>query len=216
MNTEAIDGPVELSGWTPEKETNFRAIRWTRQADGTYRREGNLPAAIPTVKIYVIDEDFETNSPTATPGLRLWPKEEAVALVERKIAEGSYKAWRYEIRPEVSSAEVPATTPAAVENQSRDVRLCENSRCKKGPNGSCGVITRSNAKYCSAACRVDSCRCRRRKAKPEEMEKPTRKPRSDRKYRSHAERQRAYDARRGGTERLSRMSVYDLADGAQR
>jgi hypothetical protein len=54
----------------------------------------------------VIDEDYERNPHAVCQGLKLRPKEEAIELVERKIAEGSYRAWRYEIRPERSSEEV--------------------------------------------------------------------------------------------------------------
>jgi hypothetical protein len=78
-------------------------IRWTRQADGSYTKGGALPADIPTARIYVIDDDYETNPHAVCPGLKLWLKEEAVELVERKIAEGSYREWRYELRPEVSN-----------------------------------------------------------------------------------------------------------------
>lgn len=210
MRTEAIDAPVEVSGLTPERETTLDVIRWTRQADGTYRREGNLPAEMSTARIFVIDE-----SHVECPGTKLWPKDEAIALVERKIAEGSYKAWWYEVRPE---------TPTAV-NQPDDVlvvppqqhsRTCANPRCKKGCDGTRGEVKSRRAKYCCDTCRVDVCRRNRREANPEQAEKPGRKPRSDKRFETHAARQRAYDARRGGTERLSRMSVYDLADGAQR
>ena len=64
-------------------------IRWTRQADGSYAKEGALPAEISDVRIFAIDEDYETNPHAVCPGLKLWPKEEAVELVERKISDGS-------------------------------------------------------------------------------------------------------------------------------
>jgi hypothetical protein len=58
-------------------------------------------------------------------------------------------------------------------------------------------VTRRNAKYCCPSCRVTD--CRRRKPKPDPAEKTTgRKPRSDKKYATQAERQRAYDYRKWG------------------
>jgi hypothetical protein len=36
-------------------------IRWTRQADGSYAKEGTLPAEISHARIFAIDEDYETN-----------------------------------------------------------------------------------------------------------------------------------------------------------
>src|SRR5216683_3508710 len=108
-------------------------IRWTRQADGSYIKEGTLPANIPTARIFAIDEDYETNPHAGCPGLKLRPRDEAVELVERKIAEGSYRVWRYEIRPEMPSAEVPPA-PALGPSESLASRPCPNERCKKGPN----------------------------------------------------------------------------------
>jgi hypothetical protein len=83
-------------------------IRWMRLADDSYANEGTLPADISHARIFAIDEDYETNPHAVCPGLKVWPKEEAVELVERKIAEGSYRAWRYEVRPGASSAQTPA------------------------------------------------------------------------------------------------------------
>ena len=88
-------------------------IRWTRQPDGSYAKEGALPADIPNARIFAIDEDYETNPHAVCPGLKVWPKEEAVDLVERKIAQRSYRAWRYEVRPEVSNAETAAAREQA-------------------------------------------------------------------------------------------------------
>ena len=167
-------------------------IRWTRQADGSYAKEGNLPADILTVRIFAIDEDYETNPHAVCPGLKLRPKKEAVELVELKIAEGSYQAWRYEIRPEVSSTETPPA-PAVGPSESLAFRPCPNERCKKGPNGTRGIVKSRRAKYCCASCRVDV--CRQSRPKPEQIEKPTRKRRRDAKWIDHAERQRAYHAR---------------------
>jgi hypothetical protein len=167
-------------------------IRWTRQADGSYAKEGTLPADISHGRIFAIDEDYETNPHAVCPGLKVWPRAEAVDLVERKIAERSYRAWRYELR-----SEVPTVETAAARDQARSDRpsygLCSNERCKKGANETRGVLKSSRAKYCCASCRVDV--CRRSRPKPEQIEKPTRKRRRDAKYSSHAERQRAHYAR---------------------
>jgi hypothetical protein len=70
---------------------------------------------------------------------------------------------------------------------------CANERCKKGPNGTRGIVKRRRAKYCCAYCRVDV--CRRNRPKPEQIKKPSRKRRRDAKYTSNSERQRAYQAR---------------------
>ena len=48
MSSEAINTQVEMSGCTPELES----ISWTRQVDGSYTKEGNLPANTPAVRIY--------------------------------------------------------------------------------------------------------------------------------------------------------------------
>jgi hypothetical protein len=180
MNAEAINPPEQES------------IRWTRQANGSYIKEGNLPADIPTARIFAIDEDHETNPHAVCPGLKLRPKEEAVTLVERKIADGSYQAWRYEIRPELSNADTPPA-PAVTPSESSALRLCPNQRCKKGLNGTRGMVISRRAKYCCKYCRVDA--CRRSRPKSEQIEKPKRKRRRDAKYTSHSERQRAYQAR---------------------
>ncbi len=84
--------------------------------------------------------------------------------------------------------------PRAGESKPPHDGLCKNERCKKGPNGTRGIVKSRRANYCSAYCRVDVCR-REATPRPAPMEKPSRKPRSDRKYPSHAERQRAYQAR---------------------
>ena len=167
-------------------------IRWTRQADGSYAKEGTLPADISHGRIFAIDEDYETNPHAVCPGPKLRPKEEAVHLVERKIAEGSYRTWRYEIRPEASTAETPAARDQARSDRP-SYSLCSNERCQKGPNDTRGVLKSSRAKYCCASCRVDV--CRRSRPKLEQTEKPTRKRRRDTKYNSHSERQRAHYAR---------------------
>jgi hypothetical protein len=69
---------------------------------------------------------------------------------------------------------------------------CAHERCRKGPNGTCGMLKSPRAKYCGAYCRVDV--CRRSRPKPEQIE-ITRKRRRDAKYSSHSERQRAHYAR---------------------
>ena len=79
------------------------------------------------------------------------------------------------------------------ENQSPHDRVCANPRCRKGPNGTRGILKSPRAKYCCPYCRVDV--CRRNRPKPEQIEKPSRKRRRDAKYNSHSERQRAYQAR---------------------
>jgi hypothetical protein len=40
MSTEAVNTPIEMPGWTPEE----KSIRWKRQADGSYLKEGSLAA----------------------------------------------------------------------------------------------------------------------------------------------------------------------------
>jgi hypothetical protein len=167
-------------------------IRWTRQADGSYAKEGALPADISNGRIFAIDEDYETNPHAVCPGRKLWPKEEVVELVERKIAEASYRVWRYEVRPEVSPAETSPTRDLTPSDRPSP-GLCANERCKRGPNDTRGMLKSPRAKYCCAYCRIDV--CRRSRPKPEQIEKRTRKRRRDAKYTSHCERQRAYQAR---------------------
>jgi len=193
--TNTIEETVDLSGSASEEEF----IRWTLQADGSYAKEGDLPADTPAVRIFEIDEDYETNPHAVCAGQKLWPREEAVALVEGKIAEGSYRAWRYEIRPEIPNSQNALGPVVAVPTQPAEPRTCSNSSCKKGPEGTRGIVTRRNAKYCCPSCRVSA--CRREKPKPAPTEMPRRKPRCDRKYPSQAARQRAYDYRRWGTVR---------------
>ena len=199
MSTEAINTPVEVSGCTPELES----ISWTRQVDGSYTKEGNLPANTPAARIFSIDEDYKTNPNAICPGLKLRPKDEAVALVEGKIAEGSYRAWRYEIRLEKPKADDPLPPIIGAPPQPAEPHACSNLNCKKGPNGSRGSVTRRNAKYCCPSCRVSA--CRQKKPKPLPAEKTTiRKLRCDKKYPSHAARQRAYDHRKWGAVRARR------------
>ena len=83
--------------------------------------------------------------------------------------------------------------PIVVEPLQTPDRLCPNPRCKKGPNGARGIVKSRRAKYCCRYCRVDV--CRRSRMKPEQIEKPKRKRRSDAKYISPAERQRAHHKR---------------------
>jgi hypothetical protein len=195
MNTETIDTPMEVPGWAPEQES----IHWTRQADGTYVRQGSLPAGIPTARIFSIDEDFQTNPHAVCPGLKVWPREEAIGLVERKIAEGSYQGWRYEIRPEMPSAETPPALSVA-RSESSAFRLCLNQRCKKGPNGTREIVKSQRAKYCSPSCRVAVSR-REGKPVPKCIEGRKRKQRNDAKHQSNAQRQGAYRARLQETRR---------------
>jgi len=196
--TISIEQTVGIPGTAPEQES----FRWTRQADGSYVKEGTLPADIPTARIFAIDEDYEMNPHAVCPGLKLRPKVEAVELVELKIAEGSYRAWRYEIRPEISSAE-PPPAPAVGPSESPAFRVCQNQRCRKGLKGTRGIVKNRRAKYCCASCRVSV--SRRNRPKPECSDKPERKPRSDKKHESHAARQSAYEWRKWGRDRLSRM-----------
>ena len=196
ISTEAINTQVEMSGGTPELES----ISWTRQVDGSYSKEGNLPANTPAVRIFSIDEDYERNPNAICPGLKLRPKDEAVALVEGKIAEGSYRAWRYEIRLEKPEADDPLPPIIGVPAQPTEPHTCSNSNCKKGPGGSRGSVTRRNAKYCCPSCRVSGCRQKKPKPLPPEKTK-IRKPRCDKKYPTHAARQYAYDYRKWGTVR---------------
>ena len=72
-------------------------------------------------------------------------------------------------------------------------RICPNQRCKKGLNGTPGMVKSARAKYCCNYCRIDV--CRRNRPKSEQTEKRERKRRKDAKYASHRERQRAYQAR---------------------
>jgi hypothetical protein len=85
------------------------------------------------------------------------------------------------------------SNPQTGENQPPHDGLCANERCRKGPNGTRGVLKSPRAKYCCPYCRVDV--CRRSRPKPERIEKTSRKRRRDAKYSSHSERQRAYQAR---------------------
>jgi len=209
MNEALITPRPEESGCTPITTVlGDCVLAWTRQADGSYARAGGLPEGASTARIFVVAEDH-----VESPGTKLRPKEEAVALVERKIAEGSYKAWRYEVRPETSTAVDPSDHELVLLPH-RDSRTCANPRCKKGRDDTRGEVKSRRAKYCCNTCRVDVCRRNRKKANPEQVDKPRRKPRSDRKYESHAARQRAYEYRRCDPDRLSCVSVQELASKA--
>jgi len=91
------------------------------------------------------------------------------------------------------SAPEQESNPQIGENQTPHDGVCANPRCRKGPNGTRGVLKSPRAKYCCPYCRVDV--CRRSRPQPEQIEKPSRKRRRDAKYTSHSERQRAYQAR---------------------
>jgi len=96
-----------------------------------------------------------------------------------------------------AASETPVETipaPAVIEApQPPDSRLCSNPRCKKGPDGTPGIVKSRRAKYCCRYCRVDV--CRRNRPKPQQTEKAKRKRRRDAKWKDHAERQREYQAR---------------------
>ena len=95
------------------------------------------------------------------------------------------------------------SNPHIGENHPPHDGSCANERCKKGSNGTRGIVKSPRAKYCCASCRVSV--CRRNKPKPECTDKLERKPRRDKKHESHAARQSAYEWRKWGRERLSRM-----------
>jgi len=162
-------------------------IRWTRDHEGKYLREGSLSTETSTARIFEVDEN---NGECA--GLKLWPQEKAISLVERKIADGSYQEWRYEIRPEMAKVEMAPAEVSVTSSPISEPRLCGNSRCKKGPSGTHAIVTSTRAKYCSPSCRVA---VSRREGTPRPREVVKRKRRSDAKYSSHAERQRAYERR---------------------
>jgi hypothetical protein len=197
MNIEANKAKSGVPDFVSEVGINLGVIQWTRQANGSYQRVGQLPDEASTVRIFVSEE-----LQSACSGQKLWPKVEAVALVERKIAEGSYRAWRYEIRPEMPKAGDPVAPVSAALTKRTEARTCANVHCKKGPDGTAGAVARRNAKYCCSSCRVST--CRRNRPKPERTEKSWRKPRSDKKYASQADRQRAYDHRKWGAVRARR------------
>lgn len=98
------------------------------------------------------------------------------------------------------------SNPHRGENQPLQDSLCANPRCRKGPNGTRGVVKSPRAKYCCSYCRVDV--CRRSRPKPEQVEKPKRKRRSDAKYSSPAERQRAYDQARSCARKFRRAHFF--------
>ena len=72
--------------------------------------------------------------------------------------------------------------------------VCANPRCRKGSNGTRGLLNSLRARYCCPYCRVDV--CRRSRPKPGQIEKPKRKRkrRSDAKWKDDAEKQRQYHA----------------------
>lgn len=189
----AIGGIITMSTETTSTSEQ-ESIRWTRQDDGSYVKEGGLPAEIRTARIFAIDEDHETNCHAISSGKKIWPKEEAIKLVERKIADGSYRDWRYEIRPErLCSVETVCLPTVVALLPPSDPRMCKNERCKKGPNGTLGIVMGTRAQYCSSSCRVAVSR-REGKPAPKPIEERKRKRRSDAKYQSNAQRQRAYRA----------------------
>jgi hypothetical protein len=97
------------------------------------------------------------------------------------------------IDPEATAHDEQESHPHVEERQDRPIGICANKRCRKGPDGTRGIVKSRKAKYCCAYCRVDV--CRRSRPKAEQIEKPARKHRRDAKYTSHSERQRAYQAR---------------------
>jgi hypothetical protein len=114
-----------------------------------------------------------------------------------------------EIEQEVAvSGPVPeeGSNPHTGENQPPHGGLCANPRCRKGPNGTRGVLKSKRAKCCCPYCRVAV--CRRSRPKPEQSEKPKRKRRRDCKYGSHAERQRAYDQARSWARAFRRSHFF--------
>jgi hypothetical protein len=205
MGSVVIERPNAMSGRAPEQ----KSIRWTRQADGGYHTEGSLPAGVAIARIFSIDEDFQTNRHAVCPGKKLRPKQEAIALVEQKIADGSYQAWRYEIRPEVSDVEIPSASMLAP-SESPAFRFCLNPRCKKGPDGTSRVLKSRRAKYCSPSCRVAVSR-REGKPAPDRIQERKRKRRSDAEHESNAKRQEAYRVRlkerRHGSIKLSLPAI---------
>ena len=90
--------------------------------------------------------------------------------------------------------------------QRPESRLCTNERCRKGPNGTRGVLKSKRARYCCPYCRVNV--CRRNHPKPKQVEKPKRKRRRDAKYASRAERQRAYDEARSWARSIRRTHFF--------
>jgi len=190
---------IEFSSQASEQGS----IRCTRQADGSYRKEGNLPANVPSARIFSIDEDFQTNRLAVCPGLRLRPKEEAISLVERKIEDGSYNAWRYEIRPELSGTQTSSPPTVVAPLSPAEVHKCKNKRCNKGPNATPALVKSRRARYCSPACRVAVSR-REGTPTPKCIRERKRKRRADAKYPSNAQRQRAY---RGGLEERRRSGM---------
>jgi hypothetical protein len=189
MNATDVVNPMIVST-QPDVEG---LVRWTRQSDGSYVKEGCLPTSALTARVYAISEDWETNRNGVAPGSKPRPTGEIIALVERKTADGSYLEWRYEIRPEASNVETPPAVDATT-SSGPQARLCKNERCRRGENGTRAIVKSKRALYCSASCRVAVSR-RDGRPKPQEVDRPTRKRRSDAQHKSHAERQRAYELR---------------------
>jgi hypothetical protein len=56
MSTDAINTAIEMPGWTPEEAF----IRWTRLADCSYLKEGNLKVPLPTCTITALIRTYPT------------------------------------------------------------------------------------------------------------------------------------------------------------
>src|ERR1035437_5895075 len=84
------------------------------------------------------------------------------------------------------------SNPHIGENQPPQDGLCANERCRKGPNGTRGIVKSPRAKYCSNYCRVAVCR-QKCKLRLEQAGQLKRKRRSDAKWSSPAERKRDYE-----------------------
>jgi hypothetical protein len=81
------------------------------------------------------------------------------------------------------------SNPQIGENQPPHDGVCANPRCRKGPNGTRGILKNPRAKYCSNYCRVAVCR-QKRKLWVSQLK---RKRRSDAKWSSPADRKRDYE-----------------------
>ena len=107
---------------------------------------------------------------------------------------------------ESGSAPRQDSNPQTQETLLSNDRLCVNARCQKGLGGTRGVVKSRRASYCCAYCRVAVCRRNRQKREP--VQKPQRKRRSDAKYASHAERQRAYERSRSWARSFRRTHFF--------
>jgi hypothetical protein len=107
---------------------------------------------------------------------------------------------------EFSSAPKQGSNPQSEDSHPSRDSLCANAKCRKGPDGTRGVVKSRRASYCCAYCRVAVCRRNRQQPKP--FEKPQRKRRSDAKYASHAERQRAYERSRSWARSFRRTHFF--------